>query len=241
VLYNSTGPAYKNVSVPNVVGMTLEQATKALQDKKLSVITTKPEPGEPVPTPIANTTPSPTPTFTPTPSPTMSPEPTPSPTTDVTYDPDGSPQPPTETEEVPTPTPLPIETPISEPTPTPPPVPTALTTVVYQYPAADASVAEGESVTLYFYDVESIGRYYTLCVDKTILDEAHADSVNLRIECWFSDTETSKVAFSDTLTIIDFPESTLNISVPVSYKGYTKINIYTNGSLYREILYDPKS
>lgn len=169
VIYYSAGNLYKKVVVPNVIGMTLEQASQELAkaNVNLNVGVIYPSPSAivddlivtPAPSGSPSASPSPKPTKEPTPSPTPTPtvEITPEPETetetpevsDGTYDPDWTPNPddPTDSPEpgdgtgYETETPPETEMPTPTPTPTPTPKPTSTPTPTHTY-ASDKVVAQ---------------------------------------------------------------------------------------------------
>ena len=172
VIYYSTGKLYKTVTVPNLKGMTLEEAQQALErhDVGLKLGVIYPSPSAiiddlfPTPTPTETPTATATATATAENTPDVTEEVTQTPTSDV-----GTPTGeivPLNTEidlltETQVPTIEATGTPEITATPTPP-MPTqdshiyASDRVVSQYPPAGTQIMIGEKVNVYFYDLDNI-------------------------------------------------------------------------------------
>lgn len=171
-IYYSVGPLYKTVKVPNLIGMTLEEAEQALlrNDVGLKLGVVYPSPSAI----IDHLFPTPTPTETPSASPTESVDEEIKPTstngmvffTEEENNPGETNTPTAEPEITPTEIPEESATPgreteaptTSAPTATPTPESHkyAHNKVVAQYPLAGTDLMVGETVNIYFYDLKEI-------------------------------------------------------------------------------------
>jgi len=245
ILYKSIGIMSKKVTVPNLIGLTLEEAMEELERLNLKTGKVYPFPDSDITDLFPDHTPAPTPTPTPT-IPVETETPTPEPP--ETEEPESTPTPPETEEETPTPTstyeeeffnifntPEPTEgTP--EPTePTPEPTPTkdpsriyASDKVVYQYPAPGTTLNEHEFVDLYFYDFESLREY-----EECILLYPYgivSGRVHVRIDSTPADGLLS-ILVDGHFDESDFP---IKYMVPKSFRGKTKVVIRLNRNPYME-------
>lgn len=245
ILYKSIGIMSKKVTVPNLIGLTLEEAMEELERLNLKTGKVYPFPDSDITDLFPDHTPAPTPTPTPT-IPVETETPTPEPP--ETEEPESTLTPPETEEETPTPTstyeeeffnifntPEPTEgTP--EPTePTPEPTPTkdpsriyASDKVVYQYPAPGTTLNEHEFVDLYFYDFESL-REYEECILLYPYGIA-SGRVHVRIDSTPADGLLS-ILVDGHFDESDFP---IKYMVPKSFRGKTKVVIRLNRNPYME-------
>jgi len=232
----STGALSQTVRVPNLIGLTEEQAAQSLTLLGLSVARVYPSPGSDITDLVA----TPTPTVEPSPSGLLaSGSPEPSPTEVITAVPEDTEEPTGETEE-PTQTAVPTATPSPSPTPTPSPTPEpvlASLTVVAQYPAAGTEVNVGEAVELYFYNVQTLAYKEELTLKYPTDLVLGLGNISVRIE---SRTVTEASSFSNviyssnTVQQKDFP---IKYTVTCPANGVpVKVTIYINGAVYRQIL-----
>ncbi|MBO4326509.1 MAG: Stk1 family PASTA domain-containing Ser/Thr kinase [Clostridia bacterium] len=235
-IFYSTGQMSEKVRVPNLIGLSAQEAEMQLNLAGLSLRRAYPDPGSDITDLVATPTPTPEPTPDPRLLPTLTAEPTETATPELTEapseDPAGS------TEPVITATPVVTETPIPTvpPTATPSPSPVlASMTVVAQYPSAGTEVYVGESVEIYFYTVRM------LQTDKELTLEYPSDvqmigDVNVRIE---SKPVVGSGSFSDVVFsgIVKREEFPLKYHLNVQVNGMpVKVTVYINGSVYRQIL-----
>lgn len=206
-IYYSSGVLYKKVTVPRVIGMTLEEAVKELgkANVNLNVGIVYPSPSalidEILITPTLTPTQSPTPAGSSTPVPeTESPAPgteTPAPAPG-TASPDGATFDPghTPSRDDPTATSLPTASPAPTVSPTLSPSPThiyASDTVVAQYPAPGTELMANETVNLFFYDVDKITPRKKMYLEFPS-DQITGNACSVRIEAVMTDgNQTAEV------------------------------------------------
>lgn len=208
VIYYSSGPLYRTVTVPRLIGLTLEEARQELSriNVGLNVGIIYPSPSQEIDhllpaTPTSDVTISPTtgttelptgevalsPSVTPTGTPELSPSPDDTGATLLTNT--GTPEP-TSTPDVtgtpePTLTPAVSQTPDVSVTPTTQPTqgPTyAFDKVVSQYPAAGSQLMVNEKVNLYFYDIDMVRPQKTMTFDfptETVVPVEGAEPVQI--------------------------------------------------------------
>ena len=238
-IYYSSGVLYKKVTVPRVIGMTLEEAVKELgkANVNLNVGIVYPSPSalidEILITPTLTPTQSPTPAGSSTPVPeTESPAPgteTPAPAPG-TASPDGATFDPghTPSGDDPTATSLPTASPAPTASPTLSPSPThiyASDTVVAQYPAPGTELMANETVNLFFYDVDKITprkKMYLVCPS----DQITGNACSVRIEAVMTDgNQTAEVVhLAPNVSADQFP---LEYEIPMSLnQAPTKVYIY---------------
>ncbi len=247
-IYVSEGALYETVTVPDLEGMTLSEATAELKALGLKVGNSCPEPGQNL-TFILNPTPSPIPTLAPTakPTPKPTPEPTDAPATGENNE--ESDENPEEGEETPVPTEEPTPEPTEKPVITPSPIPTispkdyvfASRTVVYQYPAAGTVLYKNETVDLYFYDIvnpvrdknnelTTIREYKTVVIPEPDI-AGNKGQISFRITARPNDTGKLETVYDPKTPIYTslFP---LTVKIPVSYNGGTTVSVFVDNELY---------
>ena len=232
----STGALSQTVRVPNLIGLTEEQAAQSLTLLGLNVGRVYPSPGSDITDLVA----TPTPTEEPSPSgASATGSPLPQATGTVTAVPEDTEGPGEETAgptQTAVPTAVPSPSPSPSPSPTPEPVIASLT-VVAQYPAAGTEVSVGESVELYFYNVQTLADRVELELKYPSDLVTGLGNMNVRIESR-AITESSgfaNVIFSSgTVQVSDFP---IRYTVSCPANGVpVKVVIYINGAVYRQIL-----
>lgn len=238
-IYYSSGVLYKKVTVPRVIGMTLEEAVKELgkANVNLNVGIVYPSPSalidEILITPTLTPTQSPTPAGSSTPVPeTESPAPgteTPAPAPG-TASPDGATFDPghTPSGDDPTATSLPTASPAPTASPTLSPSPThiyASDTVVAQYPAPGTELMANETVNLFFYDVDKITPRKKMYLEFPS-DQITGNACSVRIEAVMTDgNQTAEVVhLAPNVSADQFP---LEYEIPMSLnQAPTKVYIY---------------
>jgi serine/threonine-protein kinase len=231
----STGQLSEKVRVPNLIGLTQQEAEMQLSLSGLTLRKAYPDPGTDITDLVATPTPSPEPTIDPaliTPEPSL----TAAPTEQITP----TPEEPTE-DPLATPTatvvPTPTEVPTIPPTPTPTPAPVISSlTVVAQYPAAGTEVYAGESVEIYFYNVVMLQDRKEVTLEYPSDLMILGDFVDVRIESKqvVSSGSFSDVIFTGQVKKDQFPMK-FTVSLPVS-EIPVRVTVYINGSVYRQIL-----
>ncbi len=240
-IFFSTGQMSEKVRVPNLVGLSAQEAEMQLNLAGLKLRRAYPDPGSDITDLVATPTPTPEPTIDPSLLPTFTPVPTISPTPGITEEPSATPEESPTPEITNTPTAVPAQTPIPTvpPTPTPTPAPVlASMTVVAQYPAAGTEVYVGESVEIYFYTVRMLQTDKELTLEFPS-DLMVTDNVNVRIESkqLVGSGSFSDILYSGTLRRNEFP---LKYHLNVQVNGMpVKVTVYINGSVYRQILVTP--
>lgn len=232
-IYYSSGVLYKKVTVPRVIGMTLEEAVKELgkANVNLNVGIVYPSPSalidEILITPTLTPTQSPTPAGSSTPVPeTESPAPgteTPAPAPG-TASPDGATFDPghTPSGDDPTATSLPTASPTLSPSPT---HIYASNTVVAQYPAPGTELMANETVNLFFYDVDKITPRKKMYLEFPS-DQITGNACSVRIEAVMTDgNQTAEVVhLAPNVSADQFP---LEYEIPMSLnQAPTKVYIY---------------
>ena len=241
-IYYSSGTLYKKVTVPKLVGLTLEEAMKELGKVNISlnVGVVYPSPSAmiddllttPTPSQSSSATPSSSPTTAPTASPspqtpTISPDDIPS---DLTVDPEHTPDVGENTGSADPTTGTPMQSPTVTPTQsaTPLPVPThtyASDKVVAQYPAAGTEIMANETVNLYFYDVDKITPRKKMYLEFPA-DFITGNACFVRIEAVMTDSNRAAeiVYMGPSVPSDKFP---LEYEIPMSLnKAPTKVYIY---------------
>lgn len=240
-IYYSSGALYKKVTVPRVIGMTLEDAIKELgkANVNLNVGIVYPSPSALIdeilvtPTPTSTQSPTPAQSSTPTPMPeTESPAPdtgSSAPATGTaspdgaTFDPEHTPS-----EDSPTATSLPTASSAPTASPTPSPSPThiyASNTVVAQYPAPGTELMANETVNLFFYDVDKITPRKKMYLEFPS-DQITGNACSVRIEAVMTDgNQTAEVVhMAPNVSADQFP---LEYEIPMSLnQAPTKVYIY---------------
>lgn len=240
-IYYSTGQLSEKVRVPNLIGLTAEEAQVQLGLAGLTLRKTYPEPGSDISDLVATPSPTPEPTDDPYALPTATPEPaatpdpallTPEPIEAPTEIPaTGTPGP----TGIPVPTALP--TPDETPSPSPSPVLASLT-VVAQYPAAGTEVYKGESVEIYFYNIRMLQTDKALTLEFPADLPVISDSLDVRIESrpLTGSGTFADILFSGSVKRKEFPIE-YHVKLPV-YDVPVRVTVYINGSVYRQILVD---
>ncbi len=234
-IFYSSGQLSEKVRVPNLIGLSQEEAEMQLSLAGLTLRKAYPDPGSDITDLVATPTPTPEPTIdpsmiTPEPTETLSPETsTPDNTAEPTVDPAFT--------EVPTQVPTPTEAPTLPPTPTPTPAPVISSmTVVAQYPAAGTEVYRGESVEIYFYNIRMLQeeKFITLEYPSDLF--MIGDTVDVRVESKqvVSSGSFSDIIYSGSVKKEQFPLN-LTVNLPVS-EIPVKVTVYINGLVYRQIL-----
>lgn len=243
-IYYSAGSLYRKVTMPRLIGLTLQEAEQELSkvNVNLNIGIIYPSPSAvidnllvtatPTPTPSQSATPTPPPTASPSPEPTEGPETqTPAPQTgdipaDATFDPQHTPEEGDNTAASSTPgTPAP---PTAPPTSTPTPSPThtyASDRIVSQYPAPGTEVMANETVNLYFYDPGKITPRKKMYLDFPS-DQITGSACSVRIEAVMTDSNKAAevVHMEPSVPADKFP---LEYQIPVSLnKAPTKVYIY---------------
>ena len=227
-LYVSDGELFREVEVPNLKGMTLTEAKKALEAVGLSQGFTYPKPGQDI-TYILY--------------PTEAPSPSPSPTPEVSEEPSTEPSP----EVTPGNTDEPIKT--AEPAPTA--VTTSLkvlrledrkpvyasNTVQYQYPPAGTILYENESVDFYFYDIsitsDNMLREYKNFPFASPTDD-ETGSVTFAVTSVPNDTGKKISLYNKTVYMNVFP---ITVGIPKAYNGGgTDVSVYADSKLLYKYL-----
>jgi len=243
-IYYSAGSLYRKVTMPRLIGLTLQEAEQELSkvNVNLNIGIIYPSPSAvidnllvtatPTHTPSQSATPTPPPTTSPSPEPTEGPETqTPAPQTgdipaDATLDPQHTPEEGDNTAANSTPgTPAP---PTAPPTSTPTPSPThtyASDRIVSQYPAPGTEVMANETVNLYFYDPDKITPRKKMYLDFPS-DQITGSACSVRIEAVMTDSNKAAevVHMEPSVPADKFP---LEYQIPVSLnKAPTKVYIY---------------
>lgn len=237
-IYYSTGQMAEKVRVPNLIGMTAQEAEMQLTLAGLTLRRAYPEPGSDITDLVATPTPTPEPTADPLLIPTPTEEPTLEPTEEPTQElpPDSSAEAiNTVTPEI-TQTPSITTAPTVPPTATPSPTPVlASMTVVAQYPQAGTEIYVGESVEIYFFTVRMLQTDKELTLDYPS-DVTAAEEVDVRIESipLVGSGSFSDIIYSGSLKRNEFPFK-YHLNIPVSGMP-VKVTIYINRSIYKQIL-----
>ncbi len=235
-IYYSDGNLYSLVEVPDLVGLTLEQAANLLMSDtyKLNVGIVSPMPGEDITSLLSGRSPQPaTPAL-----PSATPEITPAPETAEPMDtPETDPEPDTPAEGTPRPSDQPEESPTDAPTPTEPAAPSASENddrvyasdrVVYQYPKKGTMVYQNQQIDLYFYDPDQLRSSEERTMELP-LDVDTGNTFLLRIEAELPEGDT-RILFSSTVRRSDFP-ITYTVPLPL-HDGYTAVHIAINNKEY---------
>ncbi len=219
-VFYSTGQLAEKVRVPNLLGLSLQEAELQLNLAGLSLRRAYPEPGMDITDLLA--TPTPSPAATPSPA-----DETPEASGDITPgaantdDPDDDASPEATVTEAPTPTPAPV---------------IASATVVAQFPPAGTELYAGESVEIYFYNIRMLQTPKKLTLEYPKDAILPGSLINVRIESRSvtGSSAYSDIIFNDRVEAKDFPlEYTVNL--PVNGTP-ARVNIFINGSLYRQVL-----